>query len=133
MALFDGIPLIDSPSGKNSGGLFWLSREASVSNCQEVNDGWIVEIKAGSRGVVARGGPNETHDDTYVAALRAVIQALDLFSMRGIANLTLEDAAEDHAIWWTSKSSLVLCFSSISTLNFDAPLSMSSSLMQMGT
>ncbi|MEX2464442.1 MAG: hypothetical protein WD428_01055 [Gaiellaceae bacterium] len=105
-ATLDEMPLLDG--APVSGGAFPLGGEAPTSTTEARGSGWVVEIREGSKYVVARGGHESGYDEARKAAMAAANEGLDFIAMRGTANLTIVGGEDDHIVWWAERRKAVL-------------------------
>ena len=68
-ASVDGMALLGA--AHDSGGAFKLDKEARESASADVENGWTVEVREGSKIVVARGIGADSAADTFSNAIRA--------------------------------------------------------------
>jgi len=121
MAEIDGMPIVGDPGGRACGGAFSLSAASPASEVVELDRGWIVEVRGGSRVAVARGATGAQYEETRAEALRRAHQGLDLLCMKGTADLQIVRASEEHLTWWTAEEGVVLRATSIGTLTASVP------------
>jgi hypothetical protein len=71
--------------------------------------GWCAELTRGSRRLVVRApGAVVSYLAVLDDAMNAAQEALDLWSMRGDANLLIEAAESQHVVWWTENAGIIL-------------------------
>ena len=104
-----------------TGGAFVLDKKASHSASVEVEDGWIVQVRAGNLVVVARGQASESAEIAHSRGVEAVQRALDLLSMRGEGDLMARGMEDEHLIWWTTGGRSVLRAYAVSNLPLRVP------------
>ena len=78
-ATIDGMAFFD---GSSTGGAFRLSRAADDNSTELISD-WTIEVRAGSRTVVARGEGGATYEEARDDALAAANKGLDFMCLRG--------------------------------------------------
>jgi hypothetical protein len=93
VSALDGMALLDD--GYEAGGSFTLDSPARADGLVEVQDGWLVEVRAGSKVVVARGGQTESAEQAHARSIVAAQQGLDLLSIRGRGDLLIHGAVFD--------------------------------------
>jgi len=121
MAEIDGMPIAGESGSRAWGGAFTLSAASPASEVVELDLGWIVEVRRGSRVSVARGPSEGQYGETRAEALRRAHQGLDLLCMKGIADLQIVRASEEHLTWWTAREGIVLRATSVGTLTASVP------------
>ena len=67
-----------------------------------------MEIRAGSRWVVAQGGHESEYTAAWRSAYAATQEALDVWSARGMADLDTNDPFGDHIAFWDESSGSVV-------------------------
>jgi hypothetical protein len=95
-ASIDGMPFFD---GASAGGAFRLSEAATENSRERIGD-WIVEVRAGSEIVVARGDRAATYEEARDHALAEANKGLDLLCLRGTP-LAIRHAGTEHIVWWS--------------------------------
>ncbi len=101
-----GIPLC-LPGQPCCGSAFELPSPAVEDEVVLLN-GWQVEVTAGQRLVVARGGLAANYDDALTSALAMAQKALDLMSLRGANNLMINSFDDSHITWWLETGGLAI-------------------------
>ena len=109
--------LVNPPNLLSSGAIFRLNRKAPES-AEESFGPWTVEIREGSLGIVVRGGAATSPTVAWTEAIEVVQQALDLLSVRGVADLAIVDAEDEHIVWWLDQQRATLRLSATVTMNF---------------
>ncbi len=100
-----------------SGGSFRLGQLAGRSCAEQLGAGWTAEAVHGSRQLLVRGPTRlANYVDALEQTLSAAQEALDLLSMRGIAQWTLVDTDDDHLVWWTEPQGVTLRVVGVSDL-----------------
>lgn len=102
-ATYNGIPLGGSGG---SGVVFALAGAASVAVEFSTDEGWSVRVSG--RDIVASGPSRSTYADALAAGLAAVQKALDVFSVRGKADLLTVDTENHHIVGWEDSGTNVL-------------------------
>lgn len=115
MAEIDGMFILRRSGRPKSGAAFGLGGVSRLTALEKLGGGWEVEVRDGSRIVVARGGSASTYEDARDEALRMANAGLDLLSMKGSADLGIADAVDSHIVWWPSDQGTVLRVSSVAT------------------
>lgn len=105
-AALDDIPLMEGE--RNSGSAFVLDDQAPENAITEVGDGWVVEVRAASLVVVARGPQVDSAEEAHESGTRAAQRGLDLFSMRGSCDLLIRRAEDENLAWWVDGGRRVL-------------------------
>jgi len=116
MAEIDGMSLIDSSATAACGAAFTLSASSPASAIERVNGAWEVEVRQGSRWVVARGGSASTYDMARDRAIVMTSALLDWLCVKGVADLRIIEATDSHIVWWAAVDGSVLRLKSIGTL-----------------
>ncbi len=101
--------------GSTVGGAFRLS-DAARDTATEIIDDWTVEVRAGSRVVVARGKGGASYDEARDNALDAANRALDFICLSGARPLAIRDTATEHIVWWSQGAQSVVRLLSVPTL-----------------
>jgi hypothetical protein len=115
MAEIDGMLIVDQSSAPGCGGAFTLAGASPVSETVELDRGWTLEVRSGSRVAVARGATAGNYQATREEALRCAHQGLDLLSIRGVADLQIVRAFDEHLTWWAGRGGTTLRATSIAT------------------
>jgi hypothetical protein len=93
------------PLGKHtSGAAFTLSAASQVTVEVPVGKCWRLCLKEGSATAVVRGGRAASYQGSLKGAREAGNRGLDILSVRGMADLTLDQADVDHVVWWREGS-----------------------------
>lgn len=104
---FGGVLLSTVARPLCSGAAFTLKADAQASAIVAV-DGWEVEVREGTKIIVARGGDERSHEDAFRAGLMYAQKGLDLMSISGSNNLVINSFSEEHLVWWPEPTGLVL-------------------------
>jgi hypothetical protein len=99
---FDDLALFDGPPGRRAGAVFVLHERPPTAAVWERSDGWVVRIDPGSRGVVACGGSADDATIAWRSAYAAVQEALDVWSVKGVADLQTDAPYGNHIAFWES-------------------------------
>src|SRR4051812_31488792 len=102
-ATYNGIPI--SAPGR-SGGVFALAGTAPADVKFRTDEGWSVQVAG--QDVVASGQSLPSYAHALVGALAAVQKALDVFSVRGTADLLTVDTENQHIVGWDDSTGSVL-------------------------
>src|SRR5688572_25526982 len=103
-----------------AGGAFELQDAARESDAVEI-EGWHVQVAAGDRFVLARGGPQDNYEDALHASLLHCQKGLDLMSAQGTNNLGVKGSDDDHLVWWNDASGVTIRLVSLAPVAFDVP------------
>jgi hypothetical protein len=96
---YGGIPLWNDEAAPCAGGLFDLDRAPGESAIHTVGE-WSVEVRAGERVVVVRGGGEGTYEDASREALRFGQEGLDLLCALGSDGVSIRGVADRRFTWW---------------------------------
>jgi len=107
VASYDGMLLVNPSNSQTSGAVFRLNHKAPESAEQSFVP-WTVELREGSLGVVARRSSSVSPSATWTEAMEVVHKGLDLFSIRGVADLAIVDAHDEHIVWWSDQQGATL-------------------------
>ena len=117
MSVIDNDPRVLAVGAPRSqcGGSFRLSQQSKVTHIEALQTGWTAELVTGSQQIVVRGPAAvdsyaEALDEAYATAQ----QALDVLTMRAIADFAIENADSANIVWWTATRALftrVFCVS----------------------
>lgn len=118
VASLDGIPFI----GERTAGAAFRLDGASPKTAQFSDGDWVVELGQGATYVIAAGSAPDGYDSTWRKALTMALQGLDVFSARGIADLALTRAADEHIIGWRDTSGQVLRLVGTADFNVTVPV-----------
>ena len=89
------------------GASFRLAQPSRLTHTEVLADGWIAELVSGSQQVVVRGSrPISQYEVALDEAHTASQLALDVLTMRGLADLVTQARDIGHIVWWTSGASL---------------------------
>ena len=107
MSVIDNDPrvLVVGAPRSQCGGSFRLSQQSKVTHIEALQTGWTAELVTGSQQIVVRGPAAvdsyaEALDEAYATAQ----QALDVLTMRAIADFAIENADSANIVWWTATS-----------------------------
>jgi hypothetical protein len=114
----DGMALLD---GYETGGAFVLDEPAPADAVADAGEGWTVEVRAGSRMVVARSTDVHPAENVYALALNAAQRGLDLFSVRNVGNLHVLHAEDEHLVWWVEDGERIIRVYGVSTVTMTVP------------
>jgi hypothetical protein len=117
-AALDGMALLD---GHETGGALLLDEAAPADAVADAGDGWTVEVRAGSRCVVARCKDIHPAESVYELAANAAQRSLDLFSVRNVGNLHILHAEDEHLLWWAENGRRIIRVFGVATLKMDVP------------
>jgi hypothetical protein len=121
-AQIDGIPLLGRRGGRSSGAVFTLSKTAARGGSVRVGSHWRASLQEGSDALVVRGGRSTTYAGAWQHGLEAAQRALDLVSVRGFGDLSIQNPDEDHLVWWLRDSRLTLRLFAMQTSQFQMSL-----------
>ena len=109
MAQLDGRLLFQPGGPLTSGGIFLLNGKSPESAEKVLAGRWTVEVRAGSRYVLARRDmPLAGYEDARNEAFRAAQQGLDFLAIFRVADLSIKDARDEHLAWWADPAGIVL-------------------------
>lgn len=119
-AQIDGIPLFGKGGARSSGAIFTLASAATKTVTARVGSRWTVDVAKDSDALVVRGGRARSHVAAWRNALEAGHRALDILSVRGIADLSIHNADEDYVVWWSDGSRFIIRLFAVTTQKFSA-------------
>lgn len=94
--------------GSQPGGAAFLLASRPTKDVLFPLDGGEIEIRQGGAYVVARFGPAPDATSAFSVGYRLTQQGLDMMSILGLHDAVTHGAEDDHLIWWTDASGLVL-------------------------
>lgn len=115
----DGIPFLGQ--GVEAGSAFVLDEPASADATADVGEGWTVEIRQGSRIVVARTERSESPEEVHALGTNAAQRGLDLFTIRGVGNLHVVHAEDENVTWWRHQRLRTIRLFGVSPISLDVP------------
>jgi hypothetical protein len=118
-AALDRMPLLDEAC--DTGGAFVLDEEAPEDTTADAGDGWAVEVRSGSRVVVARGSGGDSAEQAHALGIDAAQRGLDLLSIRNLGDHRIRRADDENLVWWPDGDQRVLRACSIASLRIDVP------------
>jgi hypothetical protein len=118
-AALDGMPLLDESC--NTGGAFVLDEEAPADRTARAEDGWAVEVRSGSRVVVARGSGANSPKEAHALGIDAAQHGLDRLSIRNLGDHRIRRADDENLVWWPDGDQRVLRACSVASLRIDVP------------
>jgi hypothetical protein len=80
-----------------------------------------VEVTAGEKFVVARGGSPANYDDAFQKALLHAQKGLDLMAFEGGNNLIVKGFEDDHLTWWSDANGTTVRMVSLAPVQIDVP------------
>ncbi len=96
----DNLELLVGPVGQRAGAAFLLREQPNRSATWARGDGWNAAISTESRYVVVQGGRETDYTDTWETAYEVALEALDIWSTRGITDLAILDPNDEHIAFW---------------------------------
>src|ERR1700710_507266 len=108
LSTVDGSEMLRGDVGSRAGAAFLLTAKAPITREWRREDGWAVEIREGSRYVVANGGSASHYREVWTTAHEVAQEALDYWSLRGLRDLATESPFGNHIAFWDSASGSVL-------------------------
>jgi hypothetical protein len=108
MATFGQIPIAGIPGAETSGAIFYINRPTRKSFCQTLDSQWTVNVVAGESGLIVQGGRAGSYEETLIESLSIAQRALDLFSIWGVADLSIRECEREHIAWWKAASGVVV-------------------------
>ena len=100
--------MVDRPAAITSGGLFYLNVKSPENALQTIDGRWTVEVKRGSRVVVARCDDLPSYKEALGESLSVAQQGLDLLAVRGVTTLAIANADREHLVWWVDDGCITL-------------------------
>lgn len=110
--------MLGEKPGAQPGGAAFLLASRPTKNALLVIDSGEIEIRVGGAYVVARFGPAPNATSAFAVGHTLVQQGLDMMSILGLHDAVIRDADDEHLIWWTDASGLVLRAVSTTLLRF---------------
>ena len=108
MADFEGIPLFGERAV--GGAILILRMPPTESGIARLPGNAEVEIQKDTPAIVVRGIDASDYESVIAAAPELANKGLDILAMTGRATLGLEDVWLTHAVWWTTRESIVVRF-----------------------
>jgi hypothetical protein len=108
MATLAGILVADKYSNLDSGAAFLLSQKCNVSEVVYINSNEEVEVQEGCPYVVSRIRGASSADDAFNKAYEVAQQGLDMLSITGQADLSIQNASDEYLVWWREQSTQIL-------------------------
>jgi len=102
------IPLVASDTVAAAGAAFTLLSPASSDAFLSLDGSAEIEVKEGQRPAVVRFTNSADANTTFERGHRLAQQGLDLLSVLGKQDAAIQDAEDEHLLWWTEPSGLVL-------------------------
>lgn len=117
MAQLGAIPLfVSGPSlGLSCGGAFTLASAASADASLAL-PGAEISIKAGQRDVVVRFEGAVSAEDAAYQSYQLAQKGLDMLSVLGQVDLAIQEAENEHLVWWSDPQGIVLRLTSTMTI-----------------
>jgi hypothetical protein len=106
---YGGMPLL----GPGASGAAFELRSAPKSAALVTVDGWEVEIAAGHKLVVARGGSADNYDQAVGEGAVRAQQGLDLMSVAGSVNGTIDRPEDLNLAWFATTDGVTLAARSV--------------------
>jgi hypothetical protein len=104
----DNLELLVGPVGQRAGAAFLLREQPNRSATWARGDGWNAAITTESRYIVVQGGRETAYTDTWETAHEVGLEALDIWSTRGIADLAIMDPNDEHIAFWGGPRGAIL-------------------------
>lgn len=106
---YAGMPLQDSPDTLRHGGIFVL-RNPPINDAVAVSpDGWTTLVKKGVKAVVTFGPAAATDATaTYRVAIKAANDGLDYLSVRGEADVMIQNDGNHFIVWWPESTGVIM-------------------------
>lgn len=108
MATLAGILVADKYSDLDSGAAFLLSQKCNVSEVVYINSNEEVEVQEGCPYVVSRIRGASSADDAFNKAYEVAQQGLDILSITGQADLSIQNASDEYLVWWREQPTQIL-------------------------
>ena len=117
MTRLGAISLFGTTSRTPSGAAFTLTLPVGA-NASLVLPGAEVEVRTGQRDVVVRFKEATNAEVAFHEGHRLAQQGLDLLSILGRGDAVIQDADNEHLIWWSEPNGVVLRLVSTTVLRF---------------
>jgi len=111
------IPLVVDPKGEVAGAAFTLFSPSSADALLSLQDAEI-ELRKGQRNVVVRFTNTGDARTAFAQGHKFAQQGLDLMSVLGKQDSVIQNAEDEHVLWWTEPGGLVLRIISTTMLEF---------------
>lgn len=119
MARLGAISLFGStPTGSQAGGAAFTLTSVASADASLALLGGELEIKAGQRDVVVRFDGAISAEVTLQRGHQLVQQGLDLLSVLGRTDAVIQEAENEHLIWWSEPNGVVVRLVSTTMLRF---------------
>jgi len=118
-AAIGGMPLLGDRGARSSGAAFSLTSESPKTASIGVGGRWRVSVRKGADTLVVRGGRARSCAGAWENALDAAHRGLDLLSLTGAVNLSMQNPEEDYAVWWLDGSDLIMRLFDVATSTFE--------------
>ncbi|HEX6438787.1 MAG TPA: hypothetical protein VF182_16740 [Candidatus Binatia bacterium] len=107
MPKLGNIPLVSDGTGEASGAAFTLVSPAK-GNALLALDNAVIEVRRGQPNVVVRFTSTGDPATAFAHGHQFAQQGLDLMSVLGRQDALIQDAEDEHALWWTEADGLVV-------------------------
>jgi hypothetical protein len=111
------IPLVTDQKSAPCGAAFVLISPASADSILTLETAEI-ELRRGQRDVVVRFRGAEAATETFQSGHQLAQKGLDLASILGRLDTIIQDAEDEHILWWTGPKGLVVRLVSTTILRF---------------
>ena len=111
------IPLVTEQDSDACGAAFTLISPARADVILTLSSAEI-ELRQGQRDVVVRFCGAKDPTETFKRGHQLAQQGLDLASILGRLDAVIQDAEEEHVLWWTESTGLIVRLVSTVTLRF---------------
>ncbi len=118
IAQLDGMSLFGERGARSGGAAFRLTSAAPKTGTVRIGSRWKVSVHEGSEALVVGGGRSTSYSAAWQAALEVAHRGLDLLAVSGFADLSIQNADEDHLVWWFEGSRLIMRIFAILTSSF---------------
>lgn len=118
-AQIGGMPLLGDRGARSSGAAFTLTSQSPKSASIGIGGRWRVTVQKGSDSLVVRGGRSRSCAAAWENALDAAHRGLDLLSLTGVVNLSMQNPEEDCGVWWLDGSDLIIRLFTVETLTLE--------------
>ncbi len=108
MATLAGILVADKYSNLDSGAAFLLGQKCNTSKMIYINSNDEVEVQEGCPYVVSQIRGASSADDAFNKAYEVAQQGLDMLSITGQADLSIQNASDEYLVWWREQSTQIL-------------------------
>lgn len=88
---------------------FNLSVKHELNDILRLQNGWELVLDSNSQYIIVRGNSTETDPEALFNECYEMIQrGLDLLSINGKGDISIQDVVDDYTIWWKDKNKQIL-------------------------